>query len=424
MPAASHPSHRDATPFWGLVGLALLPCAAALWQNPGDTALYATYAERMAHGLLPYRHFEAEYPPLAMALLFAVRVVVPFGVPYKIGFVLLMAAGDLMQKHALAKTFVERPLRFWLACAIGTAWLLPVYYNHFDVAPAMCCAMAMVGWMRAPNEWRGWLWLAAAIGLKAVPLVLVPVGVWICRARGARISDVAQGMSLCATLVAVPMLLAGLLCGPKAFEWWWFHQARGLHAASSYAAMAYAVHGFVAALPAQSTFGSLQLQGATAAQIAKQTPVVTASLCALPWLLWWPHRDKTEFVAGGLRLSCAMVCALLLGNKVFSPQYMAWLLPMTLALGASAKEGGSWRDTGLLLWACLCTSQLHAWERELVAGNTSRQLWLAVRLLCLGCLYVSLLAPRPPTSIAARAGVHDRLATLSLRPRTRARRQL
>ena len=120
----------------------------------------------MASGLLPYKHFSAEYPPLAMLFLFAARLPVAFGASYSISFVLLMAALDWVQKWMLRDAFAARPLAYWLACGVGTLLLLPTYFNHFDIAPTFCCSLALVAWLQRPSEWRGWLWLAVAVGLK------------------------------------------------------------------------------------------------------------------------------------------------------------------------------------------------------------------------------------------------------------------
>jgi hypothetical protein len=277
-----------------------------------DTGLYQRYGDAvLLRGEVPYRDFRLEYPPAALPV---------FLLPS------LAHGGD---SAAYSRWFDREMFVCWCLVLLGVAlvsrsWLPllvvaatpvvlgPVVYSRFDEWPTALAVLALAAFVRRRLRLSAVL-LAAAIAAKLWPAVLLPVfAVRLGRRYGAAY---AAGVLVVAAAIFAPFAALG-----PGGVWHSFHQQlfRPLQIESlGGAALIAAHHVFGLHVHVVSTYGSQNLSGGLAhvAQV-----VLTVLLIASLLLIWIFGRDVVVS-------SAACVAALLAFGKVFSPQFMLWIVP-------------------------------------------------------------------------------------------------
>jgi hypothetical protein len=188
----------------------------------------------------------------------------------------------------------------------------PVILSRFDAWPTALAVLALAAFVRRRLVWAAVL-LGVAIGAKLWPAVLLPLAVIeLGRRRGAAFLG---GVIAVVAAIFVPFAVIA----PRGL-WHSFHQqfARPLQIESLGSAVLVAIHYlFGLRVGIESTFGSQNLLSPAADATAIATTVL--GLLAL-LLVWWWARDV---VVGG----AAAVAAFIAFGKVFSPQFMIWIVP-------------------------------------------------------------------------------------------------
>jgi hypothetical protein len=276
-----------------------------------DTGVYQKYGDAVAEGSVPYRDFKLEYPPAALPVF------------------VLPSLGHERHRAEYNRWFDREMALCWCLVAAGVALLSrgpipialvattpvllgPVILSRFDAWPAALAVLALAAFVRRRLAWAAVL-LGVAIGAKLWPAVLLPLAVIaLGRRRGA-----AFGGGVIAVVAAIFVPFAVL--APRGL-WHSFHQqfARPLQIESLGSAVLIALHYlFGLRVGLESTFGSQNLLSPA----ANATAIATTVLGVLALLLvWWWARDV---VVGG----AAAVAAFIAFGKVFSPQFMVWIVP-------------------------------------------------------------------------------------------------
>jgi uncharacterized membrane protein len=205
--------------------------------------------------------------------------------------------------------------RSWLPLLVVAATpvlLGPVVYSRFDEWPTALAVLALATFVRSRLPLSAVL-LAVAIAAKLWPAVLLPVfAMRLGRRRG---PAYAAGVLAAAAAIFAPF--AALAPGGV---WHSFHQQlfRPLQIESLGGAVLIAAHHvFGLHVQVASTYGSQNLTGALAHVVQV---VLTVLLIASLLLIWMFGRDVVVS-------SAASVAALLAFGKVFSPQFMLWIVP-------------------------------------------------------------------------------------------------
>ena len=296
------------------------PLAAAPY---GDVHLYATYAARMASGEWPYRDFFDEYPPLAQPLfLFVHALPGSYAHAFRWTMALLGAGAIVLMLLALASFGASRARLLVAAGTAGVAPLVvgPIFLNAYDLWPAFLVSAALLALVRR-HERTTYVLLALAVAAKVYPIVLLPIALIESgreRLRSALLWFVG-------TLVLVHLPFAILGPGGLRFSYW-VQVKRGLEVESLAGGLLLALHHVrLATLPPGSTdvVGSL---GDALAAVAS-----LAALAAVLAVAWLYVRRREPFVA-----AAAAVVGFVAFGKVFSPQYVDWLVPLVPAAGAAA----------------------------------------------------------------------------------------
>ena len=341
---------RDTLPRDALLaaGVFVLTAVAATvaWQVSGravtDLALYHTYGERIANGLVPYRDFPFEYPPGALPALVLPALVTDSLGAYRVVFaaemalagaigVLLVAAG----LGRLATGAADR--RFTLSVVALVPLLLGgVILTRFDLLPAALVAGAMLllvtGRLRA-----GALVVGIGIAVKLYPAVLVPlVGIAAWRRCAAGRRELATVLAL----VAAPVVLAYvpfLVAAPDGvLDSLGRQLGRPLQIESLGAGALLVLHHVAGtSLEWESGSGSQNLTGAAAGALAVLQGIAQVVAVALVWLSFWRGPASPERL---VRHAAGAVVAFVALSKVLSPQFLVWLvLLVPLVVGARGR---------------------------------------------------------------------------------------
>jgi hypothetical protein len=91
------------------------------------------------------------------------------------------------------------------------------------------------------------------------------------------------------------------------------------------------------------TFGSLNIDSSLARLISPVDTLLTVmGLLAVCWLQWRRRIDFAQALVG-------LVCVLIVTGKVFSPQYLIWLIPLLAYISARGQTNRLW----MLSWAAI-----------------------------------------------------------------------
>lgn len=357
--------HCYALAFWGGARAAAGLNAAGLCLTPVSS-----------FSALPFHTLPAEYGPLAL-LAFLPPLLVP-AAWYDMAFFVEMALVTLAIAWLLDRCGARGAWMAWLLYALLGCWTLTS--GRFDVAPAACVVVALIAARRGS---RSWAYVALAIGtlMKLFPLAVLPlllIESWRARAS----APLWRGPALFVGVLAVVEGLAALVAPTALLGPLGFMGARCVQ---------------IESFPA--TFGALW---ARVVQVEPQFPYAFNSTCELT-----PGMGAAQIIAlalglAGIALALALywrrritlglaalliVGALIVGSKVFSPQYLLWLSPLVaLEYGADALP--------LLGWgiACLLTTLCFPYSYNGTLGDYFDQQPLTMIMLTAGARNVLLLA--------------------------------
>jgi uncharacterized membrane protein len=300
-----------------------LPCRSAGFDfvktvtHACYTDVYPLYFNRgLADGKVPY--FDkipepVEYPVLTGWFMHLVNVVVraftdPVGLARGMAFydVTALILGLLAVVAVLATAYAagRRSLRAGLMVALSPGLLLAAYIN-WDLLAVALCALAVAAWARRLHVTAGVL-LGLAIAAKFYPVVLLWPFVLLClrAGRGRELLRLLAGTAGSWLVINLPVMLFA----PEGWlRFYSFSKERGVDWGSIFFFLM--DHG----VPAARDVDRLNLMGQGAFAILCLAIGVLA--------LKAPRRPRLP------QLMFLVLAAFMLTNKVWSPQYVLWLLP-------------------------------------------------------------------------------------------------
>ncbi len=338
-----------------IVVAALTPLSDFQGGPQGDVGLYLRRATEVLSGLAPYRDFPLEYPPFALVPMLAPLVVWPFGPPSQGTYAWLFAVQMAVLLVALALVLgrVVRLRATWpgaapvdlraeqrlvgirlLILAAGASLALTW---RFDLFPVL---LATVGLWAALEHRPAWAGAAIGAGIlaKLFPLVVAPAlaVAWFVPRDWSRL-----GLS---ALLAGVVLIGGMLpfvavAGHDAFGFIGYQAERGLQIESVGGGLVL-LWGLIVGEPVRlfSPFSAWEVSGPLTDVLLPLTSVALLGGFAALALLGWP-RAQAEAARHGavapetiVTLATAALLVLVLTNKVFSIQYVVWLVPFAALL--------------------------------------------------------------------------------------------
>jgi hypothetical protein len=298
-----------------------------------DTPVYQRYGNEIAHGKVPYRDFELEYPPGALPT-FALPGLVSHGghdqdvkpgfrrtfetLMWMFGAIALLAMAVVLR---VAGGAVWTPLLF---AALAPLALGSVILSRFDLWPAALVAAATAA-VVAERFRMGHVLLGVGAAAKFYPAVLLPLAAaYAWKRRGRR-----EGL-LCvaSSVVAAAVIFLPFVALSPGGVW---HSisvqlGRPLQVESLGASLLLAAHhAFGVGVTGETSHGSQNLAGTGADVVGAISTVVQAA--ALVWI--WVAFARGRATAAAFVAACAAaICAFVALGKVLSPQFLIWLIPV------------------------------------------------------------------------------------------------
>jgi len=294
--------------------------------------VYQRYGNEIAHGKVPYRDFELEYPPGALPM-FALPGLADPGhdQDVKPGFrrtfeTLMWVCGAVA---LCAMTLVLRELRAspWaplLLAALAPLALGTVILSRFDLWPAALAAAAtaalVTGRLRA-----GHVLVGIGAAAKFYPGVLLPLAVayaWKRRGRREALTCLALTVGVFAAIFLPFVVLApGGVWHSVSVQ-----LDRPLQVESLGSALLLAAHhAFGVGVTGETSHGSQNLAGTAADTLTVVSSIVQAAVLVWIWAAF-ARGPATAFAF--VRACAAAVCAFVAFGKVLSPQFLIWLIPV------------------------------------------------------------------------------------------------
>jgi len=340
---------RDRARLTGLValqGIGLLLVAAFIlpyvvqW-HARDVQIYYEAAAKLLQGQLPYRDFPLEYPPLAL-LAFALPWLLAPGRAlgysgYAWHFLLLNVLWSTLLALTIARFAALRRPAISPTRAVGVYTLLvivsaPLLPWRYDLFPALLTLLALLCVLTGRPTLAG-LWLGLGIAAKLYPIMLLPIcGAYYLAGRSYRsLFRLMLGSAIAIMVVLLPYLLidpGGWLTFLR------YHQLRGLQLESLPAGAILLAHTLgLARVELVFNYGALQLVSPLADVAVIWQPIVFSLVSGVVFVSCW-GRFRHEYATSGAIADASLITyivvallAFIVTNKVFSAQYIVWLLP-------------------------------------------------------------------------------------------------
>jgi len=301
-----------------------------------DVAEYRQYGDEIVHGgLVPYRDFAVDYPPGALPAF----IVPEIAGAYTAAFELFMAACGVVLVCVVGRI---QPRAAWFV-AVSPLLVGATIYTRFDLWPALLATAALAALVSGRHK-LGWGLLGVAIAAKAWPLVLVPLAlVWSWR-RGRRFAPLAGAGTLCAIVLPFVALSPHGVWASVSNQTSRPPQIESLGASF---VMTFGRPHVVDSHGSQNLGGHGWLGGAS---------VLVAALVLLA--LWFAYARGVQTPARLLRYAAAATCAFVAFDKVLSPQFLIWLVPLVPLVRARRGVAAA----GLLAVALVLTQVWFPWR--------------------------------------------------------------
>ena len=304
-----------------------------------EAHLYYVLYEKIHSGLLPYIDFFIEYPPLApFFIVFPAGILggltePDFDVLYSFWTLIVLFGGLLISFKLILNLGVEKQKALWAVAftLICSALSFNVMITRFDIFPAMFVTIGLLLYLNyVKNNRKLFLILAIilltlAACLKIYPLFILPI---FAINELVRKKWLSIAISMFVVVAVVSINLPFVLMGQENFEGFLKYQTqRDIQIESVYASGLFVAEkvGLVKNhLDLQN--GAFEINNDYAKDLAKTPlPIIVILLTILYAVSFWILQKRSSHSIIVI-LSTLAVGIFVVFNKVFSPQYMVWLL--------------------------------------------------------------------------------------------------
>ena len=298
----------------------------------GDVSLYAMQAKRMVDGEFPYRDFFVEYPPGSL-LAFILPGLVSLA-HYATLFKTLMAlfgAGIVLLTERIAAQLgysFERTAVMLGALVLAPFAIGPLVVNEYDLLPALMTSAALLALLRGRHT-VGCALLGIATATKIYPLAVLPAALaWTSLRAGVAAARRSLAAAV-ASIVAVYVVFVAVAPGGvwHSLE---VQARRGLQKESLGASLLYVLDklGLYKAHIVVGNPNWTELTGPAGDALALLGTVAeVAAVLFVAFLVVRRVPDTRTMVLA----AAASVAGFVAFGKVFSPQYLIWLVPLVAA---------------------------------------------------------------------------------------------
>ena len=299
------------------------------------------YASNVSHGLLPFRDFAVEYPPLGIAFITWPGLITSNPDVYYGIFVTETLLFDLAGLFIISGLAKQLGLQLWQTLTVYTLSLLSIgrlISIRYDIFPAILTALAIYVFIRG-NYKIAWATIAIGTFTKLYPIIIVPIFLLyhFCHNTKREIINGIITFTLVSAAIAVPVMLLS----PSGFIHSFTYQTgRGLQLESIYSSILLMCKSFGwTSLSINYSSGAYGITSSLANLLARISPLlIMFSLITIYWLFYREQRRNTPAMskfsslnssdaACIVKYSFLAILVLIITNKVLSPQYLIWLFP-------------------------------------------------------------------------------------------------
>lgn len=256
---------------------------------------------------------------------------------YDVNALLLALVGLVMVGATFQLAGRRRP---WDAAMLAASPVLALHGTiNWDLFAVALSMLALLAWARWHPGWAG-VWLGLAVAAKLYPVVLLlPIALLCARSRRWRpllVLALTSGVTWLA--VNLPVIIAA----PEGWkEFWRFNAERGADFGSVWYLLDQNGHGV----------GSLDVV---------TTALTVAAFAAIAMLAWLAPRPPRL-----AQLAFLTVAAFLVFNKVWSPQYALWVLPLAVLARPRWRDIVIWQATEVVYFFSVWLYLLGGYDRGL-----------------------------------------------------------
>lgn len=285
-------------------------------------------------GLVPYRDFMLEYPPgssipIFLPQLFSLNAPLD-SIDYAVGFVAQNILFTAFVAWGLAAVATRRNTTL-LKYALLVVAISPLLPWRYDMFPTLLTSIGLWGAVSGFPVISG-IALGSGIAAKLYPVVLVPI-FFLYYIASRRLQD-AVTLAIASISTTIFIFIPFWWLAPdNFFSFLIYHKDRGLQIESVYAGIVSLgdVLGLTEA-SSEMSYGAQHLISTLSEPLLKLQPFLFVSVMVLVYsLAWLRFRQMSRFgeiTPETLATYCvAALLGFILTSKVFSPQYLIWLLP-------------------------------------------------------------------------------------------------
>ncbi len=365
-----------------------------------DVHEYYRYAQYIAAGFWPYRDFSVEYPPLSLLFFYLPRLISTQVIIWGAGFnsyyywfqaeTFLLSCGSVIAIAATA-------WHIWRSRAKLTAALLSysifIVANgslvevRFDIAVAFLLIASIAFFIRGKKS-TAWVFLGLGFSLKVVPILVAPLFLIIHFHKGEK-KEMWRGPLLMTATIAV-LFLPFIFSGASGVMRSFLNLDRRPLEVESNLALPYLWAGNLDHQPVKTDihFGSFNIVPSYGTAVGIAAAIILLSLLEISYMRFTnSFPNKQNWQVNLIRYTTIIMAAFIVFGKVFSPQYLIWLIPLVSLMMPAGKKAvaGLFAATLLLTqyefpyhWA-----QMAQFERFMLAEVTLRNVLLIIILVLL-----------------------------------------
>ncbi len=331
-----------------LIWLFIFPTLEHLHSTRTDELVYFRYAALIRHGEMPYRDFSLEYPPLAVVLFLtpflfshanAGSYITFFHIEnlfISCGIIILLSLLAWRQWHSLPTVARVLAIYSFFLCALGS-----IVETRFDLAVAFLILASLVSFL-TERYLLAWVLVGAGIMIKLVPIILIPLYL-ITHYRQGQLVKLRQGLLAFAAAILITTL-PFLVASPGGFvSFLSYHGKRPIEIESTWAAAvmlwAKVDHNYL--ITTVNSFASRNIVAQGTNLLALLSFPVTASFLLLLYFHFFRLQsrsfEKQNYKDVIVRFSLAAIAIFILFGKVFSPQFLIWMMPLAALVQPSRR---------------------------------------------------------------------------------------
>lgn len=319
-----------------------------------DLAIYYDYSLKILQGQLPYVDFEVEYPPLALlpmvipqlpSLLYRQSLL-----QYEICFfiqnlVLSYCIGKLiLQIPSLQSNEAVKAIIFYTVLILLN---LTTVFCRYDIFSTLLTLLALNSVLKNRSAFAG-AWLGLGVAAKLYPVILLPIFsiYYLVKNQRYRCGKLLISCFATTALVFLPFVISGQ---SRFFSFLSYHKLRGLQMETIPAGILLLLHKLnLVNVQFELNYGAYHLVSPDAAFILRALPLLNLALFGLV-LIGCLNQFRREYKTSG-EISCESLISyitltlliFMLTAKVFSPQYIVWLLPFLTLLPLTRTSLSLW----------------------------------------------------------------------------------